>query len=106
MIVRGNTERWHTGPAPKDWAIGDRLFCWESTPALRMIGLAQLTQTDCGRDKRGDLLFEVEYQSTRLESMPGIRELRQIPILNRASFLKAGPATTVFPLTSEQADIL
>jgi len=106
MLVPGKTGRWHTGRAPKDWYIGDRLFCWESTPSLRMIGLARLTQMNCGLDEYGDLLFEVEYQTTRFESMPGIQELRQIPVLNTASFLKTGPATTVFPLTSEQADIL
>ncbi len=56
-----------------------------------MIGLARLTQTDCGRDEYGDLLFEVEYRATRFESMPGIQELQQIPVLNTASFLKTGP---------------
>ncbi len=106
MLVPGATDRWHTGRAPKDWSVGDRLFCWESTPALRMIGLARLLQIDCGHDDEGDLLFEVEYQTRRFASMPGIEDLRQIPILNTASFLKSGPATTVFPLSSEQADIL
>ena len=106
MLIPGKTDHWHTGRAPKDWSIGDRLFCWESTPARRMIGLARLTQTDCGVDKEGDLLFQVEYQTARFDLMPSIGELRQIPILNTASFLKKGPATTVFPLSSEQADIL
>lgn len=106
MLVPGNVNRWHTGRAPRDWRIGDRLFCWESTPALRMIGLARITQTDCGIDEEGDLLFEVEYETNRFDSMPTIDYLRQIPILNTASFLKTGPATTVFPLSAEQSDIL
>jgi hypothetical protein len=106
MLVPGTAGKWHTGRAPKDWASGDRLFCWESTPALRVIGLATLVQTNCGLDEEGDLLFQVEYQTSRIASMPQIAELRRIPILNAASFLKAGPATTVFPLSSDQAEIL
>jgi HNH endonuclease len=38
--------------------------------------------------------------------MLGIEELRRIPVLNQASFLKAGPATTVLPLKVDQADVL
>ena len=106
MLVPSTSGTWHTGRAPKEWFIGDRLFCWESTPALRMIGLAHLLQTDCGLDEEGDQLFQVEYLTTRFESMPGIAELRTVPILNTASFLKTGPATTVFPLSPEQADVL
>ena len=106
MLVPGTSGKWHTGRPPKEWSVGDRLFCWESTPSLRIIGVAKLLQTNCGLDEEGDLLFEVEYQTRRFVSMPGIAELRSVPILNTASFLKTGPATTVFPLSSDQASIL
>ena len=41
-----------------------------------------------------------------LTSRPGIEELRAVSILRDASFLKSGPATTILPLTPEQAELL
>lgn len=106
MLIPNREDVWHTGRAPKDWAAGDRLFCWESTPDLRVIGLALLVDTDCGRDENGDHLFGVRYLTQRLRFMPGIHELRQFPTLSTASFLKSGPATTLFPLSSVQGELL
>ncbi|HXI12315.1 MAG TPA: EVE domain-containing protein [Thermoanaerobaculia bacterium] len=106
MLVPGNEEPWHTGRIPKDWENGDRLFCWESAPALRVVGLAELTDRNAGVDQDGDRLFRVRYITRKFSWMPTIADLRAIPILNEASFLKTGPATTLFPLTSEQASLL
>ena len=86
--------------------LGDRLFCWESTPELRLIGIALLQETNCGSDEYGDFLFRVEYLTHRFSSRPNVHELRQLPLLNTASFLKSGPATTLFPLAREQAEVL
>jgi predicted RNA-binding protein with PUA-like domain len=106
MLRPGTKDRWHTSRPPKDWAFGDRVFCWESTPVVRLVGLARLGQLDCGENEDGDSLFEVEYLTRPLKSRPGIAELRTLPVLNSASFLKSGPATTVFPITPEQAELL
>ena len=106
MLQPGRADLWHSGRLPKTLAPGDRLFCWESTPELRLVGLALLRETNCGTDKYGDSLFRVEYLTHWLSSMPNVHELRQLPILNTASFLKSGPATTLFPLAREQAEIL
>jgi hypothetical protein len=69
------------------------------------VGLAEITKTHIGVDD-GETEFEVKYRTRALKSQPTIRELRRIPILNQASFLKSGPASTVFPLSSEQAELL
>ena len=106
-LLRPRTSsRWHTGRAPKAWAAGDRIFCWESTPKLRIVGIGRLAEVDCGVDEYGHKLFKVEYLSGRLEQMVHMSELRRVPILGQASFLKSGPATTLFPQTPEQAEIL
>ena len=41
-----------------------------------------------------------------MASKPTITELRLIPIIQEAAFLKAGPATTVLKITDEQAKLL
>lgn len=97
---------WRTGKPPRDWSAGDRLFCWESTPRLRIIGLAEIVNTDSGKDDDGLMLFKVRYLSRLLKNPITIDELRKIPIVNEASFLKSGPATTVFPISDQQAEII
>jgi len=106
MLQPGRVDLWHSGRFPKTLTSGDRLFCWESTPELRLVGLALLQETNCGTDEYGDALFRVKYLTHRLSSMPNVHELRQLPLLNTASFLKSGPATTLFPLAREQAEVL
>lgn len=106
MLQPGGVDLWHSGRLPKTLAPGDRLFCWESKPELRLVGLALLQETNCGTDEYGDSLFRVEYLTHRLSSMPNVHELRRLPLLNTASFLKSGPATTLFPLAYEQAEVL
>lgn len=71
-----------------------------------MVGLAELVSPDTGRDENGDALFEVRYLTHRFAMMPTIRELRQVPVVKDASFLKVGPATTVLKLTHEQGEAL
>jgi len=51
-------------------------------------------------------LFEQRYLTNRFPSPLGIEELRNIPIVNAAAFLKAGPSMLLTSLDSEQADIL
>jgi 5-methylcytosine-specific restriction endonuclease McrA len=106
MLQPGATGLWHTGRTPKNWSARDRVFFWESTPKLRIIALGLILDTNCGNDEYGDTLFRVQYLTRRLSSMADIHELRKTPIVNKATFLKAGPATTLFPITDEQAEIL
>ena len=106
MLRPGLTEVWHTKKPPSSWQASDRLFCWESSPRLRVVGLAELSNPRIEVDNTGETLFEVKYLSNALESRPTIEELRQIPVIEEASFLKPGPATTVQALTDEQAGVL
>jgi hypothetical protein len=105
MLVPGNQNVWHTGQPPKSWSPGDRMFCWESSPALRMVGLAELVNPNAG-SKDGHRLFEVRYVTRPLAYRPTIDELRRVPVVNQASFLKSGPATTVLPLSDLQSGLL
>ncbi len=107
MLVPGARDEWHTGRFPKSVSIDDRLFCWESTPRLQIIGLAEIVNPNAGTDESNNhRLFEVRYLSTRVENPLSIAELRQIPVLETAAFLKSGPAATLFPLTDDQANVI
>jgi len=106
MLIPGNKSTWHSARAPKHWAVGDRIFCWESTPSLRMVGLAEITNTNKGRDKHGDLLFEIKYLTTPFDYQPTMAELRSADELKGCSFLKVGPATTVFPIKKMEAEVI
>lgn len=106
MLQPGSTGLWHTGRVPKYWCPYDRVFFWESTPKLRIIALGLILETDCGKDEAGDTLFKVQYLTRRLGSMLAIQELRETPVVEDASFLKSGPATTLYPLTTEQALVI
>jgi hypothetical protein len=102
----GATHTWYTKRRPKDLAKGDIAFLWESSPVRRLLGISEITQPDCGVNSEGKQLFRQRYLTRRLASAPGITELRQIPIVNKAVFLKSGPATTLTRLTWEQAEML
>lgn len=103
MLQPNAREVWYTGRTPKIWAQNDRVFFWESTPKLRIVGLGVMAETDRGKDEQGRCLFEVQYLTRRLNSTLSIHELRQTSVVENASFLKSGPASTVFPLTENQA---
>lgn len=102
----GATHTWYTRLRPQDLARGDITFLWESSPALRLVGIARIIQPDCGVDPEGNQLFRQTYLTRRLPSAPGINELRRIPIINKAIFLKSGPAMTLSRLTREQGEML
>lgn len=106
MLVPGTRELWHARHRPRHAAAGDRVFFWESSPKRRLIALGRITGPDEGKDENGRGLFELEYSTRRLASPLTIGRLRRIPALLDASFLKAGPSGTVFPLTDSQAEAL
>jgi hypothetical protein len=71
-----------------------------------MVGLAELVSPNTGRNEDGEVLFQVRYLTRRLGVMPTIKELRQVPVVENASFLKSGPATTILKLTREEGKAL
>jgi hypothetical protein len=105
-IAIGNKEPWPTMRPPKDWSIGDHLFIWAGSPTLRVVGLGILDNIRSKRSKRDETWFDVAYTTNYFRRSPRIKELRKDPILGKTSFLKQGPAGTVFPLTDKQADKL
>jgi hypothetical protein len=106
MLQPGVTEEWHTAKPPARWQVSDRLFCWESSPKLRVVGLAEVTNPRVRVNEAGETLFLVRYLTGILAAKPTITELRQIPFLNEASFLKSGPAATVLSISTERAELL
>lgn len=106
VLVPGSRSRWCTARAPKALRAGDRAFCWSSSPELRIVSLALVRKTKVGRKPNGDTIFELEYLTRKLAGTSSIQQLREIPGLQSASFLKPGPATTLLSLRPEEAKIL
>lgn len=106
ILVPERRGTWHTGQPRKDWAKGDRLFFWESSPAKRLIGLGVIRGIRKERDELGRALFDVKYLTSRFNSPLSIDELRQYFAGNLPSFLKRNVAGTVFTLTNEQGEHL
>ena len=94
---------WGTKRPPKDWAAGDRIFCWESKPFKRVVGLAQLINPNLGEDAEGRKRFGVCFLTKRFTYMPDIHELRRVRGLEGALFLQSGPAVTVLPVADSHA---
>ena len=98
----GRAERWVTRRPPRDWAVGDGVFLWEAAPALRLLGLGRVTATRTPNPK-GDTFFDLTYLTPALEAPLTMAALRSDAVVGGASFLKAGAAGTLFPLTERQA---
>ena len=102
MLVPGTSGTWQTRKRPKQLAQDDRVFIWESSPGLRLIGLAEITNGDAGEDD-GDQFYTLRYLTRPLKDTPRLADLRLIAELVNASFLKSGPAASILPLTAQQA---
>ncbi len=105
ILKPGKIARWHTARLPKRLARGDILFMWESSPYRRLVGLSRVHNADCGTDGV-DQLFEQKYLTRMFPNPIRMEELRRVPIVDQASFLKSGPAHLLLSVTEEQADIL
>jgi hypothetical protein len=106
VLVPGRTELWRTKRLPRSLTAGDRVFFWVSGAERRLIALGEIVGTREGLATDGASLFRVRYLTRRLTNPPGISTLRQVPELSSVSFLKAGPATTLFPLALDEAAAL
>lgn len=98
--------RWRSKQPPKEWRVGDRIFCYESSPTKRVVGLGELVDPYLGIDEEGNKLYRVRFLTLRFAYMPHIDELRLVDGLQNASFLKLGPASTVLSLSEDQAQVL
>lgn len=103
FLLPGSTGRWYTRRLPRLCEPGDRLIFWRGTPALEVVGLGEFVGVVIEHRKEdGKTIFEVKYLTDVLPNPIGIAQLRQDAVLGSASFLKSGPAGTVFPLTRQQ----
>ena len=106
MLVPQRIGTWWTRWVPKTLTKQDRLFFWESSPALRLVGFGDIVNPRADKDAEGRSLFKVRYLTRRLAYCPTITELRKVRLLNNAPFLKAGPATVLSSLSFQQAQAL
>ena len=99
-MAPGRVQRWRTRRPPRRWKPTDGVFLWQAAPDLQLRGIG--TIVDIPDPVGGESFFDVRYEHAAL---PGasIAELLATPELEGASFLKAGAAGTVFPLTHAQA---
>ncbi len=81
------------------------MFFWEGSPELRVVGLGVLTAMNSDERIR-DRRFDVRYLTVYLRASPSVTELRSDPAIRTASFVKSGPAGTVFPISNSQASQL
>lgn len=103
---RPGIETWRTRKPPKDWAPGDRLFYWLKSPASRLVALAVLRGIRSRRNMYGETLFDVKRLTSIFKKPIQKQELLQVHSINQASFLKQGPAGTVYALTTPQGEAL
>ena len=83
---------------------GDRVFLWATSPRLRVEGLAEARESTPNWDRRDKKWrYALDYVTGVLPNPIGIAECRALPALKSASFLKAGPMGTFYPLQREQA---
>lgn len=106
-LAPGAEDRWITASPPREWQPRDRLFFWEAAPATRIVGLGELTGVPARPARRGiEVNFGVRYLTSHLRQPVHLTEAREDPDLSDASFLKSGPAGTLFPLSYDQAQAL
>lgn len=101
-LVPHVTATWGTKKPPKGWNPGDRLYFWQGSPKLRIESIGVLVDVELPEHKGEEARFLVRYVSGLLDKPVGINALREDPVVGEASFLKSGPAGTLFPLTDER----
>lgn len=95
-------ETWSSRFYARSIEPGDRLFVYEGSPAFAIWALAEVVA------RRAEHDFEIRYMTNALD--PRVErdadDLRAVPELEGVSFLKAGPVSTLHPLTARQAAVL
>lgn len=101
-LQRGTTGTWWTKRRPTKLKPHDRLFIWKGGNAPFLIGVGECLSVRDKRNRAGDYTFLVRYVTEAFEPKLTIDLLRRDPFLKNASFLKVGPAGTLFSLSQEQ----
>jgi len=99
-------DTWWSSRVPLEWSVGDRLFFWMGAPALSVVGLGSVEELSRTKWRNGTWKVPVKYLSDVFDHPVGIDQLRAIPSVKGASFLKAGPSGTIFPLSETQGKAL
>lgn len=98
----GGKGQWRTARMPKDCAVGDRLIFWSGSPVLKVVGLGEVLRIADQLNEYGDIMFSVRYLTSMLPRPVSMADLRSDLFVRDASFLKSGPAGTLFRLSNEQ----
>lgn len=97
---------WRTAQPPAKWARGDRLFIWQSSPELRIVGLGEITRIPPKAPRHDVVRASVRFLTPFLEEPVPADVIRQVRELRGATFLKSGPAYTFFEVNADQASRL
>jgi predicted secreted protein len=95
-------EQWYTARPPKQAREGDRLFFWEGSPGSRLTALGEFVRNTGSRDAHGNTILEFRNLTAPLKSQITQERLRQDPVFEGASFLKAAASQLMYKLTNEQ----
>jgi HNH endonuclease len=106
MLRPHEIQDWITKRPPKGWSPGDAIFFWKGSPACEIVGFGRITKTTTAPNDEGDFVFEVEYLTGPFAHRLGLAELRADDVLGATSFVKSGPAGTVFPLAQTETQRL
>lgn len=102
QLIEEGVTKWRTKKPPKGWQPGDRLYFWQGSPTLELQAVGRLLSVEPAKRKGSNTFFHVRYETGLLDKPIGIEALRADRAVGEASFLKAGPAGTVYPLTPQQ----
>ena len=101
-VQQGGTDTWWTKRRPVRLKRHDRLFVWKGGASPFLIGIGECLSVRQERNRAGKYTFRVRYLTDAFEPKLTIEVLRRDPILKKESFLKVGPAGTLFPLSHEK----
>lgn len=95
-------DTWWTKRRPTQLIERDRLLVWKGGVSPFLIGMAECLGVHQSKDRAGRYTFCVRYLTDAFEPKLTIERLRRDPVLKEESFLKIGPAGTLFPLTPKR----
>jgi len=106
-IKPGKDVRWHTDkPIPDNFSADDRVVIWKSYPGMSVMALGYIKNPALPNDSDGTHRFIVAHTTGVIDTHIDIKFLRKLPLFDGASFLKAGAAGTIFPLSVPQGKYL
>jgi predicted HNH restriction endonuclease len=106
QLVAGGSWIWWTSKLADKLQRGDRAFFWQSYPAVRIVGLAEVKDPCVQQHGNGRTYYSLRCLTGHLDFCPTILQLRLNKKLSDASFLKAGASSCIFPLLQIQGEEL